>query len=360
VGRHEEALAEWRRSLQAGSSAHDDWHGYAECCLFLGDEAEYRRARRELLTRFAATSDPHVAERVGRACLLLPAPDDELQKAAELIDRAVAADPTTYAPWARPFFLFASGLAEYRRGRFDSAIGILRGPAAKVMGPSPNLVLAMAQHRRGDRDEALRTLALAVFDFDWRVTNAGVCEKWIYHALRREAEALLVPDLSGFLAGTYHPTEPAERRALVGVCQATDRTYALARLYADIFADAPRLADDLRSGRRYKAACWAARAGCGSGVDAARLGDEERVRWRKQARDWLTADLAAWSAALAGGASDQRELAKKVLTSWLKDPDLAGLRDAKGLAHLPETERAECRALWDQVDATLKRASAGE
>src|SRR5262245_9268980 len=35
------------------------------------------------------------------------------------------------------------------------------------MGPAPTLVLAMALHRRGDRDEARRTLALAVFDFDW-------------------------------------------------------------------------------------------------------------------------------------------------------------------------------------------------
>jgi serine/threonine-protein kinase len=358
VGRHEEALAEWRQSLKAGSSAHDDWHGYAELCLFLGDEAEYRRARRELLSRFGATTDPHVAERVGRACLVLPAPNDELQQAAELIERALAADPATYAPWARPFFLFAKGLAEYRRGRFDSAIGILRGPAAHVMGPAPNLVLAMAQHRRGDRDKARQTLALAVFDFDWRATSAEVCEKWIYHALRREAEALLVPDLPGFLAGTYYPTDPAERRALVGVCQATDRTHALARLYADIFADAPRLADDLRSGRRYNAACWTARAGCGLGVDAARLGDEQRARWRKQARDWLTADLTAWSTALAGGSHEYRELARKRLASWQTDSDLAGLRDEKGLADLPEPERAECRALWGRVAVSLKRAAA--
>jgi serine/threonine-protein kinase len=360
LGCHEEVRADWRRALKAGPTAHDDWHGYAELCLFLVDEAEYRRARRELLTRFAATTDPHVAERVGRACLLLPAADEELRQAAELIDRAVAADRATYASWAYPFFLFAKGLAEYRRGRFDSAIGILQGPAAYVMGPAPNLVLAMAQHRRGDRDEAKRTLALAVFGFDWRATSADGCEMWIYHALRREAEALLLPDLPGFLAGTYYPTDPAERRALVGVCRVTDRTHALARLYADIFADAPRLADDLRCGRRYDAACLTARAGCGSGADAARLGDEQRARWRKQARGWLSADLTAWSAALAGGSHEYRELAKKRLAFWQTDPDLAGLRDEKGLADLPEPERAECRALWDQVAATLKRAAASD
>jgi eukaryotic-like serine/threonine-protein kinase len=358
VGRHVEALDVWRRSLESGSSAHDDLHGYAELCLFLEDAAGYRRARRELLSRFAATTDPHVAERVGRACLLLSAPDDELQQAAGLIDRAVAADRAKYASWAYPYFLFAKGLAEYRRGRFGSAIGILRGPGASVLGPAPNLVLAMALYRRGDRDEARRQLALAVFDFDWRVARAEVCEKWIYHVLRQEAEALLVPDLPGFLAGTYRPTDPAERRALVGVCQATDRTNALARLDADVFADSPKLAEDLRSGRRYNAACAAARAGCGLGADAARLGDEERAQRRKQARDWLAADLTAWSAALAGGARDQRKLATKVFTRWQTDPDLAGLRDAKRLADLPEPERAECLALWGRVADSLKRAAA--
>src|SRR5262249_12639757 len=155
---------------------------------------------------------------------------------------------------------------------------------------------------------------------------------WIYHVLRREAETLLLPDLPRFLTGAYHPTDPEERRALRGVCEATDRTHALARLYVDIFADAPKLADDLRSGRRYAAACWAARAGCGSGADAARIGDEERRRCRKQARDWLTADLTAWSTALAGGSPENRELAKKRLASWQTNPDLAGLRDAKRLA----------------------------
>ena len=53
-----------------------------------------------------------------------------------------------------------------------------------------------------------------------------------------------------------------------------------------------------------------------------------------------------------------RELAKKRLASWQTDPDLAGLRDAKSLADLPEPERAECLALWDRVAITLKRAPA--
>jgi hypothetical protein len=50
-------------------------------------------------------------------------------------------------------------------------------------------------------------------------------------------------------------------RALVSVCLSTDPTNALARLYADIFADAPRLADAFQPdvGETSPAAPWAAR-----------------------------------------------------------------------------------------------------
>ena len=89
-GRGAEARAAWKEELAAHPPEHDDWFGYAELCLFLGDEAEYRRARRDLLAQFGTVTDPTVAERVGRACLLLPAPEDELQQAVALTERAVA------------------------------------------------------------------------------------------------------------------------------------------------------------------------------------------------------------------------------------------------------------------------------
>ena len=86
-----EARAAWKEELAAHPPNHDDWFGYAELCLFLGDEAEYRRARRDLLAQFGSATDPTVAERAGRACLLLPAPEDELRQAVALTERAVAA-----------------------------------------------------------------------------------------------------------------------------------------------------------------------------------------------------------------------------------------------------------------------------
>src|SRR4029077_10987836 len=100
TGRGADARAAWKEELAANPPKHDDWFGYAELCLFLGDEAEYRRARNDLLAQFGATKDADVAERTGRACLLLPASEGEIQQAVALTERAVAA-------WgANPYFRF--------------------------------------------------------------------------------------------------------------------------------------------------------------------------------------------------------------------------------------------------------------
>ena len=119
--RWQEVQAAWREELDAGPPEHDLWFGYAELCLFLEDETEYRRARHDLLTHFGSATDPEVAERVGRACLLLPAAEAELQQAVALTERAIAAGRAG-REFAYPYCLFAQGLARYRQGRFDDAI----------------------------------------------------------------------------------------------------------------------------------------------------------------------------------------------------------------------------------------------
>jgi tetratricopeptide (TPR) repeat protein len=355
AGRHEVAWLEWRQLIEGGANPHDDWDGYAELGLFLGHEDEYLRACQEMLKQFNSASDPHLFERIGRACLLLPASEEQSRKAAEFTDRALAADKSKYEGWAYPYFLFAKGLAEYRQNRLERAIAILKGEASGVLGPAPKLVLAMAQYRRGERKEALHILALAVVDFDWRMGNATSRETWFYHVLRREAERLILPDLRAFLDGKYVPRDPDERLALLGVCQATNRTGAAARLYADAFAQAPRLAEDLGAGHRYSAARVAALAGCGRGEDAAGLGEPERTQWRGQARQWLRADLAAWGKARGGDPGAARDLVRRTLMPWRANPDLAGLREPAELDRLSAGERADCLALWHEVREMLER-----
>jgi tetratricopeptide (TPR) repeat protein len=190
----EEVRKLWRISLEAGKQRHEAWDGYAELSLFLKNEDEYRWARRELLYRFGGTTDPHIAERTGRACLFLLGTDEELRQASLLIDRALAADRSKLAfPLAPSFFRFAQGLLLYRQGRFDESSAIMKGDAASILGPAPGLVLAMDQFKLGQKDEAQRTLEKALKAFDWQPAKADNREAWMYHILRREAERLIKP-----------------------------------------------------------------------------------------------------------------------------------------------------------------------
>jgi serine/threonine-protein kinase len=380
-GRGREVQVGWRKSLDANPHEPDAWFGYAELCLFLGQQEEYRRARLALLDRFGATTNPFIAEPVGRACLLLAGTEDELRKAAGLTDRAVAAKGSTPG-WIYRYYLFAKGLAEYRQGRLASAISMMKGEASKVMGPAPRLILAMAQHDQGQKLQARKTLATAIVAFDWSSAQADSRDVWISHILRREAEALILPNLPAFLRGEYQPLDNDERLALVGVCQSRGLYHAAARLYADAFAADTDLAEESTSASRsraalgdnqpvgpveelttecrYPAARCAALAGCGLGEDGTRLDEAERTRWRRQARDWLRADLEVWSKTLDSGSQAARVRVRKMLAHWQVDPDLAGLRESSATDKLSTDEQKECLALWGVVGKVLSRAREGK
>jgi tetratricopeptide (TPR) repeat protein len=175
----------------------------------------------------------------------------------------------------------------------------------------------------------------------------------------RQCECLLAlaDRLPALLKGEAKPTDAAERLALAQLCQQYKQLYAAAaRFYADAFAEEPRLAEDLQEGHRYNAACAAARAGAGEGIDAPSLDDPEPVRLRAQALGWLQADLAAWTKLLEAGPPDTRARVRQTLQHWQHDPDLAGLRDAVAVAQLPAGERQACGKLWADVEALLRRA----
>jgi eukaryotic-like serine/threonine-protein kinase len=353
-GRGQEVQADWRTFLGANPPGHDAWFGYAELCLYLQQTEEYRRATRALLDRFEETNDAYIAERVGRACLLFPGSGDELKKASDLTERAAAILQST-PPRLYPYSRFALGLAQYRLGRWDSAIAIMKFEASEVMGPCPRLIVAMAQHQDGQPQAARQTLAAAVLAYDWRAAQADNRDAWICHILRREAEGMILPNLLAYLDGTYQPQDNDVRLALLGVCQFMNRTRAMARLYAGAFSAAPSLADDLGAGHRYNAARAAAQAGCGQGADATGLGDEERAECREQARKWLRADLAARARAIDAGQSARRAAVRLALTRWRDEPDLACVRDPGELDRLAADERKEYQALWADVAAVLAR-----
>jgi tetratricopeptide (TPR) repeat protein len=157
----------------------------------------------------------------------------------------------------------------------------------------------------------------------------------------------LDPRLSAILEGKERPTME-ELLGLAHLCQEYGRPHAAAGLYAAAFVARPALADDLGSAHRYKAACAAARAADDPGADEALLGETARARLRRQALDWLRADLAQRAKLRRDGKSGGTSL-----TIWQTDSDLAAVRDQVLLARLPATEREEWRRLWADVDASL-------
>ena len=351
MGRGEEARVVWQKALEANPPGFIDWYGYAEFCLVLGQEEEYRRARQALLGRFGSTTNPGTAASVAWACLLLPAAGEELRQAAALAGRGVAVQQSQYQD---SYPRMVQGLAEYRQGRLDQAISMLRPVAAGKDSPAARLVLAMALHRNGKSAEARKSLADAVLAHDGTANAAADPEEWSSQILRRQAAAMILPHLPAFLDGKYQPEDKNERLMLLGVCQLTTRPLALARLYADAFAADTSLMEDRTAGHRYRAACAAALAGCARGDDAAGVEEPERARWRQQARQWLRADLAAWGKAL--DSPEARNRARKALTHWRDNPDLAGLHEPDALDKLRAEEREEWLALWKDVEAVLRRA----
>jgi tetratricopeptide (TPR) repeat protein len=163
--------------------------------------------------------------------------------------------------------------------------------------------------------------------------------------------------LPAFLRGDMRPADLTERITLARLCAIKRMHGSASRFYEEAFTSRPDLVEPYKStGLLYLAACSAVLAGCGKGDDASQLDDKEKARWRRQAIEWLRADLAAWTKQLENNTPQAGAAVQKDVGSWQHDPNLAGLRDAAQLAKLPEAERDTCRKLWAEVAGLLKQA----
>jgi len=179
-------------------------------------------------------------------------------------------------------------------------------------------------------------------------------EQWLRTAQRL---AQLDDRLVAVLEGKDQPKDAGEWLGFALLCQMY-RKYqaAAAEFYEHAFAGDPALADNPQAPHRYNAACAAALAGCGQGKDADKLNAKERARLRRQAMDWLRADLAAWGRLLEKEPEKITPVLAKTMQHWQQDTDLAGVRDAQALADLPEAERQSWQKLWSDVANLLKQA----
>jgi serine/threonine-protein kinase len=102
-------------------------------------------------------------------------------------------------------------------------------------------------------------------------------------------------------------------------------------------------ADEPRNQLRYCAACFA--VNCADGLGTGTPPPAERPACRKQALEFLTADLAT----LGKLADTERALVHAGMRHWLADSDLASVRDPEALQRLPTQERAAWEKLWAGV-----------
>jgi serine/threonine-protein kinase len=161
--------------------------------------------------------------------------------------------------------------------------------------------------------------------------------------------------LTAVLQGKAQPQNAVEQLELAVLCQVFKKRYAAAaKFYAAAFAAAPPLAGNLTKPHRYNAACVAARAAAGGGIDAAKLGAKEKAKLRQQALTWLKADLELWQR--QAGSKDPTKLRTVLqqLSYWQSEPYLAGVREAKELAKLSPDERQAWQKLWSEVGQVAK------
>jgi serine/threonine-protein kinase len=155
-----------------------------------------------------------------------------------------------------------------------------------------------------------------------------------------EALAPWTAELPALCAGTQQPADPATHLLLAEWLYHYKRyPVASVRCYEAVFSK-PGVANEVLGPHRFFAACAAALAGSGRGADAARLTDQEKTALRTKARQWLKAEYDRLKAAKAVDLV-------KVAQAWQANDDLAGVRDGRSLARLPEIERKEWQALWD-------------
>jgi len=341
--RLDEAIAEYRAALRLKPD-------YAEAHSNLGNALRDKNLLDEAIAEF------HAALRLRPD--LAPAHKNlgDALKAARRLDEAIA--EYRAALRFKPNYSgahFNLGNTLKAAGRLDEAIAEYREALRlepDFAGAHCNLGLALRS--TGHYAEALEHLRkghdLGSQRPDWRYPSA----EWVRQA---ERDVALEARLSAVLKGDDRPKDAPEALDLAWMAYSKALHAAAARLYAEALQAEPRLADNLQRQHRYNAACAAALAGCGQRKDDPYPDDAAKAEHRAQARDWLKADLAAWSRLVESGPPQARAFVQQTLQHWKIDPDLAGLRAEAEVAKLSKDERKACRALWAEVEALLRRTS---
>jgi hypothetical protein len=307
-GQTDEAIRLWQKASTLDPKDAFNHYNLGKVLAMQGRHDEAIASYRKGIELNPKRFDPHLS--LGILLLNVYRPDEAL----EVLQKAVALNPKA-APAHHML-----GTAFLRVGRYDEA----KEPLERALVLFPKLHPA--------REEVSGLL------------QAGVRYQKLEQRLPR------------LISGEEKPASAQEAQDAGQICWYRNLTYAAARLRAAAFALDPRTADDLKAGHRFSAACEAALAAAGQGKDADKLDAKERARLRKQALDWLRADLTAWAKRLKSGERADRAAVLRMMKHWQQDKDFVGIRDEEALAKLPAEERKAFTQLWADVAALRKQA----
>jgi WD40 repeat protein len=187
------------------------------------------------------------------------------------------------------------------------------------------------------------------------VTVSGDNTVKIWDATPINRQVVLANRFPAVLRGEDQPADNADRLAFAQMACETKRYVVATKLWAKALEADPKLGDDNARRYRYLAARTAALAVAGQGQDEPSLDDAAKARFRRQALNWLKANLSARKRAAMIIEPGNKKKFAEFLADLKQLPDLASIRDEKELARLPEEERKEWQSLWADVEVLLKQ-----
>jgi hypothetical protein len=135
------------------------YHTLAPLLVITHNRPNYEQLCQKILARFTNASNAYIAERMAGDCLLLPQSGADLQLVDKLATTAVTVGNDDSAVG---YFQACKALSDYRQGRFREAVGWAEKSltSSQVFAHAKGCaVLAMAEWRLGDKDEARAVLA---------------------------------------------------------------------------------------------------------------------------------------------------------------------------------------------------------
>jgi predicted ribosomally synthesized peptide with SipW-like signal peptide len=341
-GQEEEAIACYRQAIALDPKLATAHYNMGNSLSRKGQEEEAIACYRQAIALDPKFAMAHTNLGIALSC------KGQVDEAIACYRQAVAADPKLATAH------YSLGLALTGKGQVDEAVACYREAIRfRADFAEAHCNLGEILRSRGDFAGAAQMFRkgheLGSRRPDWRYPS----EQWL---ARAEHQLALSRRLPALLRGEDRPKDGAERLAFARVASSQKQFAAATRLFAEELESDPKLGDDRQAGYRYEAACAASLAAAGLGQGEPPSDDRAKAKLRRQALDWLKAELAVWAKYLESGPPQVRPLVVLTLNHWTKDTALAGIRDKAALARLPAEEHKAFTRLWADVAVLLKKA----